>query len=281
MDNFSYKNTSNTNIDMKLYYCGTEACKPGHSWGPALKDHYKIHFIHSGKGIFQVNNKVYHLSQGQGFLICPNNISFYRADEEDPWSYSWVAFNGLNAELYLNRSNLSVDNPILRCDSDVKILKCFEEMFECSKFKETEDIKLLSLLYQLIALIIDANKLDISNGHSVKIKDIYIKRSIEFIGNNYSRKISISEIAEYVGISRKYLSKLFVESLNLSLQDFLIQYRLNKAVELLKISNLSVSEISMSVGYNDMFQFSKIFKKFKGMSPSTFRNYSEYNNSLD
>jgi len=276
MIKYSYKSKSESNIDMKIYYCGSEACKPAHCWGPAIKDHYKIHFIHSGKGIFQIGNETYSLSKGQGFLISPNSISMYKADEEDPWSYSWIAFNGLNAEVYLNRANLTIDSPIFKYDKDDKINKCFEKMEQNYDIKENEDIKLLGLLYEFLALIIEANPVKNGKVSPLKKKDIYIKKTIEFIESNYSTKISVEEMAARIGLNRKYLSTLFKETLNISLQDFLIQYRLNKARELMINPNLSIGEIAISVGYNDMFQFSHAFKKLNGLSPSDFRNKNDY-----
>lgn len=271
MENYSYKSNSDSNIDMKLYYCGSEDCSPCHSWGTAIKDHYKIHYICSGKGVFQTEGKEYELTKGHGFLICPGNLSFYKADGENPWSYSWISFNGLNAEAYLSRANLSVHNPIFKYDKDDKILKCFEQMFEKSKLSETRDIKLLSLLYDFFALLIEAYNDGKKSESSINLKDVYIKRAIHFIENNYSRRVSVEEIAQYIGLSRKHLSKLFKQTLNLSLQDFLVSYRLNKACELMKNSTLLISEISISVGYADLFQFSKIFKKHKGDSPNIYR----------
>ncbi len=73
-----------TNTDLNLYHCGSENCAPGHSYGPAIRDHYLIHYILDGKGFFQVNNKTYHLKNGQGFLICPDIITYYEADKENP-----------------------------------------------------------------------------------------------------------------------------------------------------------------------------------------------------
>jgi mannose-6-phosphate isomerase-like protein (cupin superfamily) len=68
------------NSDLNMYHCGTEDCAPGHDYGPAVKDHYLIHYILDGKGTFHVGEKIYQLGKGQGFLICPNVITYYQAD---------------------------------------------------------------------------------------------------------------------------------------------------------------------------------------------------------
>ena len=74
--------------------CGYSTTAPLHSFGPAVRPHYLIHFILNGKGIFQKGDKTYHLETGQGFFIEPDELTFYQADAKEPWEYLWVGFNG-------------------------------------------------------------------------------------------------------------------------------------------------------------------------------------------
>lgn len=259
------------NLDIKLYYCGTGDCENDFSWGPGIKDHYKLHYVHSGRGILKAGDTTYYLSKGEGFLICPNVLVSYKPISEEPWNYSWVAFNGVNAETYLNRANLSANNPILKCTEEDHINNCFQAIFHSTKCEKSMDLKSLSSFYNLLSILIEETNIVTTDKHSNNHQETYIKQAIEFIDTNYSRKIRIEEIASYVGINRKYLSQLFSQILNISPQNYLINFRLQKACDLLTSSSLSINEISNSVGYNDPFLFSKIFKKFKGMSPKVYR----------
>lgn len=259
-------------IDLKLYYCGTEDCQPGHSWGPAVKDHYKIHYVHSGKGIFKIGEETYNIKDGQCFLICPDIVSYYKADEKDPWTYYWVAFNGLNVSSYLNRAGLTTESPVINCSNDDLIIDCFTRMFEGSKTSTSGDLRLLSSLYEFLSIIIDESAVKSAADKSTKKDNFYIAKAIEWFELNYSSSVSISEIADFIGLNRKYFSKLFKESIGMSPQNFLINLRLNKACDLMKNSYLSIGEISRSVGYGDQLLFSRIFKKFKGVSPNQFRS---------
>ena len=81
-----------------------------------------------------------------------------------------------------------------------------------------------------------------------------------FIESNYSQKITIQDIAAFVGLDRTYLSSLFKAKYGSSLQSFLVEYRMKRATELLASPELSISDISRSVGYTDPFIFSKMFK---------------------
>lgn len=259
------------NLDIKLYYFGTGDCEHNFSWGPGIKDHYKLHYIHSGSGTFKAGDKVYHLSQGEGFLICPDVLVSYEPDKDNPWDYSWVAFSGINAEAYLNRANLNINNPIYKCENEQSMNHCFHTIFESINSDRCMDFKSLSAFYSLLSILVEDSIYSQITTRPRTTQDNYIQQAIEFIDTNYSRKITVEEIASYVGVNRKYLSKLFSDSLNESPQNFLINFRLKKACNLLVNTSLSVNEISNSIGYSDPFLFSKVFKKFKGMSPKFYR----------
>jgi AraC-like DNA-binding protein len=87
---------------------------------------------------------------------------------------------------------------------------------------------------------------------------------------NYSGSISISRISESIGINRKYFSKIFKEAVGSAPIEYLINYRLTKACELMQNKTLTVGEIARSVGYDDQLLFSRIFKKYKGCSPNYY-----------
>ena len=84
--------------DLSLSFCGYADCQPGYSFGPAVRPNYIIHYILNGKGTFQIGDSVYPLKKGEGFLIEPDVLTYYQADQNDPWTYLWVGFTGKNAE---------------------------------------------------------------------------------------------------------------------------------------------------------------------------------------
>ena len=66
--------------------CGLSRTEPLHSFGPAFKPHFVIHYVIGGKGKLAIGGKEYPLKQGYGFLIPPEELAFYQADETDPWT---------------------------------------------------------------------------------------------------------------------------------------------------------------------------------------------------
>jgi len=258
--------------ELDIYYYGSQICNEGHYWGPAIKEHYKIHYILSGKGVFSTGDNTYYLKEGQGFLICPNEVSYYKADEVEPWTYSWIAFDGLNAGEYLNRANLSKDQPVFLYIKDNKMSQCFEEMLMIGDTDKSKDLKLKSLLYHFLALLTDVTVDKQLHVKPLITHDFYTQKVIEIINVNFSRKISIYEIACSICLDRKYLSAIFKTSLGITLQDYLIKFRMDKACKLMQNDLLSIGDISRSVGYEDPLAFSRMFKRIKGISPRQFRN---------
>lgn len=266
-----YYFTSPTNTDLNMYRCGFEDCKPGHSWGPGIRDHYSLHYILDGRGTFHINGKSYNLGKYDGFLICPDTIVNYQADLQEPWSYGWVGFHGLKAEGFLKQAGLTLQNPVFRYDRDTFLKDCLARMMETKDMVRGREIRLLGQLYEFLSQLVEAAEGGSAAFEAHMRKEEYIRKAIEFIQMNYSRRINIAEIARHVGLDRSYLYSVFKEQLKMSLQEFLLKYRMDKACELMRGDSLSIGDIARSVGYEDPLVFSKAFKKIKGASPRDFR----------
>lgn len=271
-DDTSYLNCT----DLYIYQCGSEACESGHSYGPATRDHFLIHYIHSGKGIFQMGDTTYHLKAGNGFLICPDIVTYYQADILDPWHYSWIGFHGLKAEAYLQEAGLSLEHPVFEYLEDDFIDKCFYEMSEAYFLRRGSNVRRLAYLYLFLDKLIQTNQHSeitpprrSKNGR--ERNDAYVNDTLRFIETNYSRKITVEMISNHVGLNRSYLNSIFKDALGKSIQQYQIEFRVRKACELLGNSTLSISTVSRSVGYSDPLLFSKVFKRIQGVTPTEYK----------
>jgi len=255
-------------MDLFVYHYGIEKCSPGHSYGPALRDHFLLHYVLSGSGTFEVDGHVYTLHENQGFLIYPGVITYYEASDTNPWVYTWIGFKGIKAESYLKNIGLDNKNPIFSCKGD-SIKNCFKEIRASSSYKFGYELRLQGYLSILLSELTEQSGPNIIKSDGQKKN--YIKKSLQFIETNYSRNISIGSLASYVGLNKNYFSTLFSEILGIPPQEYLIKFRINKACELLSNKDLTISEVSRSVGYDDPLGFSKIFKQIKGVSPKAYR----------
>ena len=262
-------------IDLSLYQYGWEHCKPSHSYGPAARNHYLFHYVISGTGTLMSDDSAgrthtYQIRSGQGFLIFPKQVNTYIADEKLPWEYAWVEFDGLKAKESLEMAGLTMDSPIYHPGARDLSLELKNEMLYIAQHSDQSPFHLIGHLYLMLDYLTrSSSKRLMQTG---KIRDFYIKEAISFIEQNFQNDISVEDIAGFCNLNRSYFGKIFRDTLGKSPQEFLISYRMSKAAELLKLTELSVGDISSAVGYLNQLHFSRAFKKIYGTSPRQWRN---------
>ena len=255
--------------DIYLNFCGMEECKPSYSYGPAIRDNYLIHYCLSGNGRFHVNNQIYRINPGDVFLITPGQVTFYQADESDPWTYAWFGFDGGKASHYLKNCNLSADSPVASIGEIDTVREIIIDMLAHFKLSYSNEMYIQGKLFLYLSCI--AKKTNVANVHENENENIYVQKTIEYIQNNYQNDVSIQEIADYIGLNRSYLSTIFKEHLNQSPQEFLKKYRLKQAEEYLINTDLPINYIASSCGYSSHIPFSKAFTQVYKLGPRDYR----------
>ncbi|MCM3135943.1 AraC family transcriptional regulator [Paenibacillus polysaccharolyticus] len=261
-----------TQMELVLLFYGWEACDPAHYWGPGVRDSYIVHYVHEGRGTVYMGDREYPLSEGQGFLILPDTVIHYEADAHEPWTYSWFGFRGVQAKAFMQRAQLSEEHPVFTAHDKHMMAVLYDEMLQAGTSSVAGgDVLHQSLLYRLMAALIASSPIKEEENPLLSTKETYIRQAVQFMENRYSQRTSILDIAQAVGLDRTYLSGLFKERYGKSLQAFFLEYRMNRAAELLRNPMLSVSEVAHSVGYTDPLLFSKMFKRVTGVSPKGSR----------
>lgn len=249
--------------------CGLSQTEPLHSFGPALKPHYMIHYILSGRGRFLIGGKEYPLEEGYGFLITPDELVFYQADEQEPWTYVWVGFSGIQAAEYIGNMGLSVKQPVFRSERSDELYQIVKDMMEHNTFGMSNDLRRNGQLGIFLSVI--AESAAVTERNEVDRANIYVKKAVAFIQSNYCNAIKVTDVADYVCINRSYLYTLFQKSMGMSPQQFLTTFRITKATELLQLTSLPIESIAFSCGYSDPMVFAKAFRQMKKMSPTAYR----------
>lgn len=263
-------------VDLSLSYCGMENCSCGYGFGPQKRTKYVIHIITKGKGFYQVDGKTYSLHANQAFLIVPDVTTYYEADQEDPWSYIWIGFSGIKAYECVSNAGLVAENPVGSYSCTDKLIDYVDQMLAAHQLTYANELKRTSLIMSFMATMIedyvattpDHNKYDYPGA-------VYVKHAVNYLTKNYSKKIKITELAQYIGINRSYLTTSFKKAMKVSPKDFLVNLRMDKAASILRQTNTPINAIAASVGYDDSLAFSKIFKLKYGVSPKLFRETPE------
>ena len=229
---------------------GYEDCKKGHFFGPAVRQYWLIHFVVSGFGIFRTNGKEYRVNQGEMFVIPPYEETYYEADKDNPWSYIWIGFTVTDG--------LPTDLPeVIKCPGALTV---FNSMKDCEALSHGRSAYLTAKLWELFSLIAEGEK---------KQND-YIKNALDCINTDYMYGITVDEIAKRIHLDRTYFSVLFKKKMGITPKRYLQNHRMSIAASLIVNKNISISVAAYSVGYSDVFTFSKVFKQHFGLSPTQY-----------
>ncbi len=229
---------------------GFEDCENDSFYGPAIRTYWLIHFVVSGSGIFRIDGKEYQLKPGEMFIIPPYVETYYEANALKPWNYIWVGFT--------TDSPLPKDLPhILNLPEAAEI---FNAMKNCENFSEGRSAYLSARLWDLFAFILGKEKK----------QSEYVNTSLDLIHSQYMTDITIDKIANRLNIDRTYLYTLFKKKLGISPKQYLFNHRMSIAASLLRDQSSSVATVARSVGYSNMYIFSKMFKQHFGISPSQY-----------
>lgn len=258
-------------VDINLFQVGWEKCNPLHQFGPAAREHFLFHYVISGKGCLHTNGQDYTIHSGQGFLLCPGQISTYRADEQDPWSYVWIEFDGLKAREFVTVAGLGEDQPVYTPMHKEDGQQIGQQLMHLVDHPDFSPIRLIGHAMIFLDDLIRTSKTKTETTFNQKGQDFYIKKAIAFIDANYKYDISVQAIADACGLNRSYFGRLFKETMALTPQQYLIRYRMTKAANMLQGSRISIAEIGVAVGYENQLHFSRAFKSVFDVSPSEYR----------
>ncbi len=164
----------------------------------------------------------------------------------------------------------------IKSNMSVFILKCTEKVWELREYsKIVKKVKENMMYAKKIKkyCIEDLNELsEILEDDKNEYSATSIKLAIKFITNNFNKNITLKDVADEVFLSQNYLSELFKKETGEGFYEFLSNYRIKRAKEMLITTNLKIYEVAESVGYNDSITFGRAFKKITGTTPNSFRN---------
>lgn len=270
----SYKVSKKELLSLSVFNVGTQKCEPLHRWGPGVRDVYLIHYIVSGRGTYVSDQNEYKLGPGDCFLSYPHREVTYFADAEDPWEYAWVGFTGTEASLILDSTDFTQDEPYIRGTPHGKeILEAIKAIFKAKGNNFSSGIKMTGKLYELLSYFVEDSTTEPAHMGA----KLYVQSAMDYMAENYSNPISIEEIADYVGVSRSQLFRCFQQVTGISPKEYLTQYRIKKACQLLEQTSFSMTAIANSLGFENSLYFSKAFRKGLGVSPSEYRAANQKN----
>lgn len=228
---------------------------------------YSLHLVVSGQGEYTIKGKTYYLKKGQMFALFPNDTAVYFPNKRYPWKYYWIDFIGVKCEQILSQMGFTPDTPILDTNDSYKFLErlFLSNITTCKNNPKIADIHAISTILQIYCELVKKKTPALQPD---KKADGYAKKAMAYIQKNYPNpNLNLKLVSAHLNINEAYLSRLFRADLNINFVDYLTKVRILSAVNLIDEGNKVVSEIATAVGFSDPYYFSKVFKKYNGISP--------------
>jgi AraC-like DNA-binding protein len=231
--------------DLNPRLFGHEACCAGHTFGSVVRDFWMLFYVDSGRGILISDDRQYPACAGQIFVIRPGARTTLMADQEDPWSYHWIGFDGIFGDRFWQLS-ICFDFP-----TDI-----FTVMERVERYSSCKEEYLVSQLSLLMCQLFDPKE---ETGH--------VARARELLNLHYMDDYPIEEIARQIGLDRRYLSRLFAKETGITMQRYRLEVRMRHAQALLG-QGYTCAQTAEMTGYSDGTSFSRSYKRFYGFPPS-------------
>ena len=254
--------------ELSVFEVGYEDVHPRAPYQYEQLDYYLLHFILQGEGLFFINNEIHQLSRGQGFLIPPFTDNNYYPLIGNPWSYRWIGVRGSGAEAVFKAAGLGKTNFVYRHQDVHQMDRLFGEVYDY--FSGDHLYGALGKFYEIVSALVEDYQQETRLG--VLPSQQYVLQAVEILKNEYAdNTLRIDDVAARVKVERTYLYRIFMSNLGVSPKSYLMQLRINQAIELLRNTNDAIGDIAIKVGFTSYPQFAKAFMKARSMSPSAFR----------
>lgn len=274
------------NFNPKIFYiCKKKFTNPAKPLNPHKHDFIELRYVFSGSCNYILDGVSYAVKSGD-IIICNPGVEHTNTfiHSKEPTTEFHVGFTDIHLK-NLPKNTLYPENqsPIFYIPANHRqefVKCCYEILSEYDSKKQINDLMIKSLVMKLLVLLIrelypeqkSEEPQTVGYEFESSNKTYVVNTIITYLTENYARKISLSKISQNMYLSPVYISKLFKEETGESPINYLIQLRLEKAKDILSNSeNPSIKDIAKSVGYDDAYYFSKLFKKYYGVSPSNFK----------
>lgn len=245
---------------LSLDHIGYAAGVEDTAFGPGRRNKYIVHYVLSGRGIFNGRE----VTAGQGFFVKPGMPEHYGALAEEPWEYVWFMSDDRRLEPLFEA--IDADAGVFRLPDMTAARRAKEYIFSVKNGTRDpyEMLEIFAFLYGSLP------RMDTADRH-ISAPEAYLAAAEKYVEVNIAGRVTVEELADFVGISQPYLFRLFKERYGRSPKQYIDARKMETAKELLRRADLTVTEVAASVGIRDVLHFSRFFSGREGVSPSEYR----------
>ncbi|MCL1819973.1 MAG: AraC family transcriptional regulator [Oscillospiraceae bacterium] len=235
--------------DLELHYFVYKSCNENWHLPREIHNAYGMTIVLEGESYYKIDGKDYHVKEGDVLLTRPG----------------------------MEREATTSGMVCAAVDFDLKATEM--DMETVSHFKKTEALKYLIREFQYEWLgKMPGYKLKCCGFFMLMLYELqyggqsgtnyHVEKIKRYIIDNYSKQIKVETVANMLGLSTVYCGALFRRAQGMTIANFVNEIRIRKAAEMFEAECMSICEVSAACGFNDVYYFSKTFKKIMGVAPS-------------
>ena len=277
--NVAYVDEENPNLEdlsvpLRINNCGyyrvhtTPVIETPH---PEGRNDYQLLYIAAGKGefYFKGSKEPTIVTKGNMILFRPGEPQVYYYYAVDKTEVYWVHFTGWKVEEYLERYELPHDENVFYTGVSPDYPWIYNQMIRELQLQRVNHEDMISLYMHHIFITINRYIKERRETKNDTINDI--ERAAHYFKDNYSKQISIEQYAEEHLMSVNWFIHSFKSVMKMSPMQYIISLRIAMAKGYLENSTKNIAEISNEVGYENALYFSRLFRKYTGMTPTEYR----------
>lgn len=255
---------------------------------------YEFVYVFEGSGIYQIENILYSVRQGDMITLLPNERHLYYGLDHKPYSAYVILFDESVLTRFSNPQDMrillnSLSNPTMhhlphKHSLDAKqqqcILSLFDNMFQLSNATELSlDYRMNTLSGLVCALLYHVSLLRGSSVDNISSdaqrSDPLINQALQYINQHYDEAISLDTLAKRLYVNPSYLSRTFKKNTGYALITYVNVKRITQACYYLSETSLPITQIALLVGFNSISYFCVMFKRMVGCVPNEYRQNPE------
>lgn len=243
--------------------------EPNPHWsinGLVYDDYYIIAYCKSGEALYRFGDTEFTVRKGDLLFLPKGLVRSARSNPDDPWSFYTITFN-VHFHNKLSRELFDRFDYLIRSPQPYKLLTLFAEFGQIWSGKRSGYlVKCKSIIMDLLyAIIKERDRLTYGTAHYNAIE-----KTTNLILARYTEHFSIDDLAQQAGLSSSHFRLLFKKITGMTAVQYQNQIRIGRAKDLLMSGECNVTEAALSVGFQDIYYFSRLFKKLTGESPSGY-----------
>lgn len=225
---------------------------------------YCLEYIIDGEGTIQVDNKIYHPSKGDVYILPKGRKHHYYSSQHNPWTKIWINVNGSLCDALFHIYRLENVHLVKNCD----VYPLFQKFVKLCEQKDSPT----DILFQQCSLIFH----EILSKIHLHLQQQGAKRNSvaydikQYIDQHIAEKLSIQKIAETISLSASQLNRVFKKEFHQTPYDYFLSQKIETAKLLLVHTNLSIKQVAYNLKFADEHYFSNCFKAKVGITPGQF-----------